>query len=781
MFEINEDVRRILEFDTILEKVRELSVSVLGEERLNNLSWLTDASLLEDELLRVTEFRDLIRFDDAFPLHAFEDLRPSLKRAEVVGAFLQPKELLDIVRFLTMMRRVAEYFKDRSDKYPLLQKRIKRIQLLKSLEQVVDRVVDSSGEIKDRASDTLYRLRQQIGKISSQIRKRLETMLRSMVEKGYTQEESLALRDGRLVIPMKETHRGRLDGVVIDQSASGATLFMEPLEILEKNNALRQLMAQERQEVERILKEVTAAVREGRDSILTNFEIAGELDSLAARARFSLSLDGEPATVVSNGTLVLKEARHPLLILRGTEDIVPLLLEPESNIRTLVITGPNAGGKTVALKTVGLLALMHQYGMHVPVKEGSALPLYTHVFADIGDRQSIEQDLSTFSSHIENLKTILDGADENSLILLDEIGSATDPAEGAALAEVVLRRLTQKGCFTVATTHMGALKVFAHEEEGIENASMAFDQETLRPTYRFQMGIPGSSYAFEIAERLGVPKDVVTDARHLVGDERGQLDRLILHLEHELQETHHLLEEAEIKESRLSGLVTLYQDKLDTLRKEGEAKQQAMVEEAKAVLKEANAAVENVVREIRERQADRDSIRSAKAEIEGLKDRIEAISREEPGEDLASTQEGDWVIWQGHEGKGRVVSEPDSSGRVLVQWDNVKLKVSSKDLLSSSAPKHKKSAGMSSFHSKSVSDEVDLRGLTVDEAVEVVERYLADARTSGLSTVRIIHGKGTGVLRKEIGRYLKGNRLVKSQRLGNWNEGDTGVTIAELK
>jgi DNA mismatch repair protein MutS2 len=775
---------RILELDTILEKVSELAMSSSGKEWVEGLFFLTEGDELKEELERVTEMRDLLMFDDPFPLQAFADLRPCMKKAGVVGAFLQPEDFVPLKQFLVMIRRVREYFDERVEKYPLLQEMVESIIPQLGMEKEIGRVIDSAGQVKDKASDDLFRLRRELNKRASQVRQRLESILQAMVSGGYAQEDTLVLREGRLVVPLRESYRGRLKGVVVDQSASGATVFIEPMEVLEMNNEIRRLRARERQEIERILKDLTDRVREHSHEIEANFEVAGRIDCLMARAKFSLRVRGNPARVDDNGILELKNARHPILLSRESNDeVVPLSLRMGGELRTLLITGPNAGGKTVALKTVGLLALMHQHGLHVPADEETSFPLFSQVFADIGDRQSIEQDLSTFSSHVGNIKTILKKADGRGLVLLDEIGSATDPAEGAALAEVVLRNLTQKGCLTIATTHMGMLKVFAQEEPGVENGSMAFDHKSLRPTYRFQMGIPGSSYAFEIAERLGLSKKLMEEAKRLVGEDRGELDRLILHLEENLQRTHVLLEGAEIEKSKLSGLVKLYQDRIDRLQKESEEKKRAILEEAEDVLREANTVVERVVREIRESQAGKESIRIAKEQLKTQKKRIEALSKDREKVEMTSFSRGDWVVWQGHNGSGRIVSEPDRTQRVLVQWNGVRLRVPVQELKpGGDLQETKLSSGLTSYRvTRDVSDEIDLRGMTVDEAIEAVEKYLGDAAVAGFTHVRIIHGKGTGILRRKIGEHLKNHPLTSRHRLGNWKEGDTGVTIVELK
>lgn len=775
---------RLLEFDTVLQKISEFAISTIARERIENLSPFSETALLERELGCVNEIVELLQFNDFFPIETFPDFRQHLKRVEPEGSFLQSDELLMVKRFLAMVRKTITFFAEKEEQYPLLQIIGKQLIALSSLEEKIGDVIDSSGDIKDKASKALLQIRRAIHGKSLNVRKRLKIILSAMISRGYANENDLVMRDGRLVIPMKEAHSRQLKGIVLDQSASGATLFVEPLEVLDINNEINRLKVQEKKEIERLLKMLTNDIRENKTEIRKNLDIVVELDYLLAKGKFALQMNCTPAQINQEGMLELKNARHPILMLRETkEQVVPLSIQLGGNLKTLVITGPNAGGKTVALKTVGLLSLMHQHGLHVPADEGTSIPLFSNVFADIGDRQSIEQDLSTFSSHIMNIHDILKHATENSLILLDEIGSATDPSEGASLASVILKSLTREKCLTIATTHIGALKVFAHEETGMGNGSMVFDQETLRPTYRFQMGIPGSSYAFEIAERLGIPSRMIQEARRLIGDEQGKLDRLILHLEEELQRVNGLLGDAEIKESKLAALVKLYREQIHSIEKESEERKQEILKEAEAVLSEANVIVERTVREIRESQADRESIRLAKEKLKKHKKKIKTLSSQKKERLVYFPKRKDWVVWKGHKGKGKIISEPDKAGRVLVEWGHVKLQVPSRELEPIKNPnEEKRTAGSTQYHiEEEIKQEVDLRGMRADEAIAAVQRYLEDASVNGFSQVRIIHGKGTGALRKEVSRYLKSHPSVRSQRLGHWNEGDTGVTIVELK
>ena len=756
-----------------------LTVSESGRDYLLKAKPFQDIKTLEEALARVTDMCDLFSFDEPFPLHTFTDLEIPLQKAEVVGAFLQPGEINDILNCLVLSRMIDAYLKERKEKYPRIHHYIRDCMPLPGLEREIARVISEHGDIKDNASPELKHLRRSIRSSESRNRQRLESILRSMVKEGHAQEDRLTIRDGRLVIPMKEGHAGKIKGMVIDQSSTGATLFIEPLEILESNNEIRKLRIREKREVERILQELTGKIHENLLEITNNFKCLVRLDVLSAQARYSQEIEGCAATI-SEARLALTEARHPILLMsHDRKDVVPLTLELGDPVQTLLVTGPNAGGKTVALKTVGLLSVMHAYGYHVPAASGTEIPLFSQIFADIGDQQSIEQDLSTFSSHIQNINRIIREAGRGSLVLIDEIGSSTDPVEGSALAMTVLETLTMNRCLSVVTTHMGALKVFAHEKTGMQNGSMVFDQNTLQPTYRFQMGIPGSSYAFEIARRYGIPDMMINKAKAVLGQDRGQLDRLIQTLQTEHQRLRQLLEDAERKNSQLSGLITLYGDRLEKIKGEAQAEKQKLLEEAENILSEANTMIEHAVKDIRESNARRESIQQAKKTVESQKKRIKKLHRIE--KNIPRIKRGDWIVWEGYAGSGQVVSEPDRDHRVLVQWEDRRLKVPVEALKPIQTPAQHKPAGISSFVNRIVRDEIDLRGMNVDEALYAVDQYLGDAHSAGLTSVRIIHGKGTGVLRHEIGNFLKGHRLVKNQRLGLWNEGDTGVTIAELK
>jgi len=782
----NRAAAETLELKPVLGRLAQLARSKPGRQGLEQLQPYRNRDMLQEELIRVTEMKDLLDFDDPFPFGDFVDLQSWMNQAETAGAFLSGPVFIHFLRFLIMIRQVQSYFLTRPEKYPGLRKVSNNLTPLPWLEKAISKIVGEDGSIHDNASDNLRKIRREMMRLEAAITNRLQTILKKMTDSGFAPEDTLTIRQGRPVIPVMESRRSKLSGVVVDQSATGSTLYVEPFEVVEMRNSLALQVQQEAREIERLLRQLTDVLRPEIEQIEINFHTAVRLDELLAKALFATELQALPALISQTAALDIKKGRHPLLLMKMNRDqVVPLSVKLGDGINTLVITGPNAGGKTVALKTTGLLAMMHAYGLHLPAESGTSIPLFKSIFADIGDQQSIQQDLSTFSSHITQLKEILDNSEEMSLILMDEIGSATDPDEGAALAEVILKKLTATGCLTMATTHIGALKVFAHEEAGVENGSMVFDQKTLRPTYSFQMGIPGSSYAFEIAERLGIEKILVDEARNLLGEDRGHVERLISHLEDELSRAEELRQEFELKESEVSGLINLYKERTNRLKKQGAEEKEKMLAEAARVLEDANATAERVVRDIKEKQAGKQVIRKAKIEIQRQQKNVSKLQKQKTVESEDALQPGDAVRWQGQGGRGEVLTGPDKSGRVQVQWDDFKIKIPAVDLRKihvQKEPQKKKSSRKSGYSiGTGVKDEIDLRGKTGLEAVEAVEKYLGEARMTGFGSVRIIHGKGTGVLRREVGKLLCDHHLVVNHRPGNWNEGDTGVTVVELK
>jgi len=791
---LKKNIFSTLEFDKIVDYIAQLAVSSSGKELVLQSQPLNDLTLINQHLTEVTELRDILDFDDPFPLSGLQDITPALKKSQLAGNFLLPDEFCKVVQTLEVARKVNKYFGDRKEKYPQLSQIVNQIFSFKGIEKEITRCINVSNfEIFDHASPNLNRIRRSIEIHEQRIRKKLEEMVTNLSRKGYLQENLVVVRDGRLVLMVKDEHRNRVKGLIHDQSSTGSTLFIEPFETLELNNQIRSLKLEERREVEKILTHLTDLIREKLDEIQQTVEALARLDFIYAKARFSQEINGSQPAINRNKRLEILKGKHPLLALRQdpTRPVVPLDLMIGENFNTLVISGPNAGGKTVALKTVGLLSLMTASGLHIPVDPSSDIAIFNNIFAAIGDQQSIENDLSTFSSHVANLSEIVEQVSSSDLVLIDEIGSGTDPDEGAALAISILEKLTSIGCICIVSTHQGALKVFAHEIEGIENGSMEFNRETLEPTYHFRRGIPGSSYAYEIARRWGLSEEITNRARQLVGNRKSKFEKLLEDLENRLQRNRSISNDLSIKQSQLNGLIKLYQKKYDELVKDERELKKKAIEESNQILHNANKTIELAIKQIKEKHASKEAIRAAHQKIklqkEKLKEEQKQIKKkkaevEASKKPLEKVIVGQEVYWSAYQSNGIVLSEPDAAGKVLIQAGDVKVKVSLNELTSAPETVSKSRTTKIKINYEQIeNNEIDVRGFRVDEALVVVDKFLDEAILSGLNQVYIIHGKGTGALRQAIHQFLDKNLRVKSKGFPKWSLGDMGMTVVELK
>ncbi|MEK6570751.1 MAG: endonuclease MutS2, partial [Bacteroidota bacterium] len=641
--------------------------------------------------------------------------------------------------------------------------------------------------VKDTASKDLREIRRSIIRKADELRLRLEAILKGYSQQGYAQEEIITTRDGRMVIPVKVEHKHHVPGFIHSSSATGATVFIEPAETLEVNNEIRTLQFSEQREVERILRTLTAQIRGARNELLSNIDILAQIDFSFAKAKYSTEIIGAQPMVTSRGPIRLLQARHPILLQKHKRDgVVPLTIEIGNQFNTLVITGPNAGGKTVALKTVGLLSLMVACGFHVPASADSEIPLLKQIFIDIGDEQSIENDLSSFTSHLLNLKQILEQTDDQTLVLIDEIGAGTDPTEGGALAAAVLSKLTTTGSLTIATTHHGALKAFAHETPGFENGAMEFDQATLRPTYHFKSGIPGSSYAIEIAGRLGLPESILSSARDLLGPKREKLESLLAAVEERFQHLQQEHRQVQEQNSILARLIEQYESKLKAVDHEIKDTRVRALLEARDVIDKANALIEASVKEIKAKSAEKDVVRHAKVNVAAMKERIDSElhafeDNVQRGSGPQVFREGDLVRLKDHNGVGQVISSSEDGKTLVVKFGDLRVQASSRNLeLASESDQQSRPIPLPP-ETKMVKTEIDLRGMTSEEAIAAVDKFLDDAWLAALRSVSLIHGKGTGTLRKRIAEYLKSNHRVKSYRLADWNLGGSGATVVDLQ
>jgi DNA mismatch repair protein MutS2 len=632
-----------------------------------------------------------------------------------------------------------------------------------------------------------------MARASEQVRKQLESLLGSLAKKGVLQEHFITERSGRWVIPVKDSHRHLVKGVLHDKSASGATAFIEPLNTLETNNRIRRLEAEERHEVEKVLRLLTGAIRQELFTLGQNFEILVSLDCVLAMALCSKALDQHAPALSARGVLRIKNGRHPLLALKETPatEVVPLDLSTGEGFSTLVITGPNTGGKTVALKTVGLLALMVSCGLHIPADADSTMPIFNRVFAHVGDAQSIEMDLSTFSAHVSDIKNVVENGSHGDLVLIDEIGSGTDPQEGAALAMAVLEVLTDRGVMTIVTTHHGALKAFAHQTPGVANGSMAFDGQTLAPSYRFRPDLPGSSYALEIAKRIGLPETVVSRSRSLMGSQANRLEELVLELEQQMDRNSEQKKDLEEEMMIATELRQQCEAQNARLKEETKTLRRKAAKEASAIVEQANAVVERAIRTIREKGASREGIREAKAVVREEKETLEEelasleddgeLEREDP---LAGVfPPGSQVSWKRSHSVGTVLGHEDQAGRVLVAFGKLKAHVPREELRGAKdeeASSEHRVSSLKVFPAKNVQAEIDIRGMRVEEALGVVDKFLDDALLADLKEVRIIHGVGTGALRNNLVPFLDEHPLVVEASPGGPGQGNPGVTIVKV-
>jgi len=777
------DALRKLEYDKVVERISKLAYSESGRQTALRLTPQIDSKTIELELRKVSEAKELLIAEAAIPFDGFKNIVAALKKTTVENQVLTIVELLEIASVIRVSRSLKVFLVKRASQYPTISIYHQQLFADKIVEHHINEALDERGFVKDTANRELREIRRSMVLATEALRRRLESILRSVAKQEFLQDEIVTTRDGRFVIPIKTEYKHNVPGFIHSTSSSGATVFIEPAESLELNNALRELQLREQREIHRILADLTKQVAEIREPLAVSFSVLTELDVIFARGKYSIEICGNPPMISSAPYIKLSNARHPILLQHlKREKTVPLSIELGGDTQTLIITGPNAGGKTVAMKTVGLLTLCAQAGIHIPANSESEIFPFQKIFVDIGDDQSIENDLSTFSSHLNSLHKILEEADASSLVLIDEIGAGTDPSEGGALAAVVLQDLTARKAITIATTHHGMLKVFAHETPGMDNASMEFDQESLSPTYRFRSGIPGSSYAFELAERLGISHNLLNRARAQMGNEKTKLESLILELERQAQEYQHQLHQTAEEKEHLESMVLSYEQKMTQLKRELGTIRKKAIEEAKDIVQQAQLKVERSVKEIRESGAQREIVRSSHQVLKKLGEELEKFTNDEQATPTSteSIEKGDIVrIRDGHE-KGEVLEIHGKHAIVLCV--DARLRIALTDLHREQKRQKQKqySSSSSVAPAPEAKNEIDLRGLFGDEAIAQVQTFLDNAYAAGLHRVDIIHGKGTGALRKRISEFVKMYPHVKTFRLGEWNEGGTGVTVVEF-
>ena len=789
---------RVLEFNKIKEMMKPLALSDSARELIDALEPTSDLATAQLWQQETEEAGVILTYVGSHPMTGFEDVRPYLRLAEI-GSALSMKALLAVAAFMRAGRVARSALVTERDNTPYITQLASGLNSFRQLEEDIEAAIISEDEMSDHASPELYDLRRKIRTANDKIRERLNSYIHNPNTQKYLQDFIITVRNGRYVIPVKAECRGAVPGLIHDQSATGATLFIEPMAIVEINNDLKELMGKEKQEIERILMSFTQQIAPECDSLRSNLTILSQLDFAFAKAQLSRSMRGVQPKLNDRGYLRIIRGRHPLL---DPEKVVPSDIWLGAEFTTLVITGPNTGGKTVTLKTVGLFTLMAQAGLQVPAELGTELSVFDSVFADIGDEQSIEQSLSTFSSHMTNIVSILRDVTPDSLVMFDELGAGTDPTEGAALAMAILDTLLEQRVRTMATTHYSELKEYALSHPGVENASVEFNVQTLRPTYRLSIGIPGKSNAFEISRKLGLPEEIIEEASRRLSRDQVRFEDVISNAESQRQIAER---ERELDQQAREEMQRL-RDETDRQRQELERQRENMLrkarEDARRVLQSAQRESEQIISELkRQRAAGASSMKEHElAAMRGkLQSGLDAMSAmaEQPadaGKPLTSVKIGDYVEITHLGTSGTVASLPDQKGEVQVQAGPLKLKVPLKSLRAAKPPKKEKSkwtpalgkdsskaSAAVNIRDRSVATETDVRGMNLEEAILAVDLYLDNAALQSLGEVYIIHGKGTGVLRAGIQDHLRRHPLVKSFRLGKYGEGEDGVTVVTLK
>jgi DNA mismatch repair protein MutS2 len=776
--------RSILEFDKTLEDIAGFCVSDTGRQRLRNSVPISEIDKLREILHQVRDMREIYLAEGGMPICAYTDIRVLLKKIEPEMSFLEVKELQEVQGFLELVTDLHTFHKKLGERFQSLQLITKS---LIPLDQVLSQLrftIEPSGRIYDNASKELKAIRKDIHSVDQDIHQRLERILRNKSE--YIQEEYITLREGRLVVPVREFSVSKIPGIVHGQSGSGATYFVEPMPVVELNNEMQKLLAAEHKEIVKILRRLSSNIKAEGEVLVRNLFLLNELDVLQAKARWANEYDCTMPEISPEFYWELKAAKHPILLKMHRETTIPLNLNAGQEFNELIISGPNAGGKTVALKTIGLMQLLFQSGFHIPVAEGTRLPLCERIFAVIGDEQSIEDDLSTFSSHIKALNEVLQDLGDQSLVLIDEIGKGTDPDSGASLSIAFLEQLNRPEIVSIVTTHQNQLKSFAAETEGIQNAAMQFDINNLSPLFLLETGIPGSSYTFEICQRFQFDSSTLNRAKQLLGEESFQLDRLLAQVTEKSRRYQEIANRLSIKESELNSLKNLYDQKTAELKKREKKFEKEAAVRAKELLNNINKEIEAVVREIRESQADKKIVKASREKLEQRKADLNKFFKDEKPASPISIKDlkiGQKVHSRQFGIKGKISKLMAGRKEVEIDREGIKITVPASDLelIGAEGSKISIEQSIGPQPSQNIKNELDLRGLMADEAVREVEAYLDNAVHSEWEEVRLVHGKGTGSLRLAVHKYLSGLKTIKGYRLGKWGEGDTGVTVVQLK
>ncbi len=797
---MNEKAIRILEYDKIIHLLTEKATSAPGKELCKILKPMTELHKIEEAQTQTADaFSRLIKGDRA-NFSGNKDISYSIKALEI-GSALSAAELLKISASLACAARAKAFSRTEHDDEveDSLQKFFANLEPLTPLQNEINRCILSEEEIADDASPTLKHIRRSINLTNEKIHSQLTNMVNGSV-RTYLQDAVITMRNNRYCIPVKSEYKGNVPGMIHDQSATGSTLFIEPTVIVNLNNQLKELAMQEQDEIERILAELSANASEHTEALANNYRLLTILDFIFARASLAIDMNASRPLFNNRRYINIRKGRHPLL---HKKTVVPIDINLGADFDLLVVTGPNTGGKTVSLKTVGLFTLMGQSGLHIPALDRSELGVFTEVYADIGDEQSIEQNLSTFSAHMTNTISILKNADENSLCIFDELGAGTDPTEGAAIAIAILKHLHDKGIRTMATTHYSELKVFALTTPYVENACCEFDVETLRPTYRLLIGIPGKSNAFAISSKLGLPDEIIASAKEHISEEEESFEDLLTNLEESRRTIEKEQNEIQSYKAEIASLKQKLEQKQERLDAQKDKILRQANEEARKILQDAKDVADETIRNI-QKAGSQTTIKDLEKARTKIRDKISeknnklSVTETKPTHKVlkpSQIKQGDMVKVVTMGLKGTVSTLPDAKGDLFVQCGIIRSKVNIKDLVLAKEEtmpgiaNYKKSFSstdsdtnrISMSKTATLSTEINLLGKTVDEAIAELDKYLDDAYLSHAPSVRIVHGKGTGALRQAVQKHLKRVSYVKTFHLGEYGEGDAGVTIAEFK
>lgn len=773
-----------LEFHKVLSTLANYSSTETGRKQILGLIPTFNLNKILKEGQTVSEAKEILIRNIPPQIDFIPDIFDSISQSKIEGVVLSAKKILEILKLLKNSRSLSQFLKNNSSIAPLLSEQLSSLFNDKLLENHIEKVIDENGDIKEKASQKLSEIRKQIREKQNSLVKSISSIMKSLETDGIVREDYLTLRDGRMVIPVKAEHKRQIRGFIHSESATGQTVYIEPEQTLELNNEIITLGFAEKREIERLLKDVTALIGRNSDKIKDSLLTISYVDTVFARAKYSIEIIGSFPTIKNDLDFHINDARHPVLLKKlGRDKTIPLNFKLDGQ-RVIVITGPNAGGKTVVLKTIGLLSLLLQSGIHIPVDPDSNFHLFNNVLVDIGDEQSLEDDLSTFSSHLTNLKNILSVSDENTLVLLDEVGTGTDPTEGSALASAVLLKLRDKGALVFASTHHGSLKLIANSESGFINAAMEFDHDQLKPTYKFKLGIPGSSYAFEIARRIGVDEKLIDTAAGMMDSDKLKLEVFLSEIEAKSNRLEEKLKHIEIENTRLTGLSDLYKTNIARLEKEKSEILKKAKSDAEDFLKTVNKKVESTIKEIRESGAQKNVIKETKKIIDELKAEAQNLYSPEVVTEIniSDFRVGNFVKIQETSTQGRILQIDSARNKALIESGSIKMQVNLSELVIANASKETKAENHHhNLQNLIPQHRLDIRGRKPEEVDFKIIKFLDDSYMNGQDRIEILHGKGTGALKKTVRDILDKHEKVKNYYFAPIEFGGEGITIVELK